>query len=296
MQKENKNNKIISIALATDERYIAPTLVAVRSIVLSSKDIFDYEIFILSEKKLGYFAEKSLLSVANRCKNIEIVFITVGEKLGTIKLSLEGPVKGVTSTTYLRFLLPNVLPYIQKIIYIDVDVVVLSDIAELFDVELGECCVGAIRDVAGLQNKIQRCAELSIPDMDYYVNAGVLLMDLDKFRRYNLSDKMLYVASQKTFPYNDQDIINSICYGSILCISYRYNVIIDYLKEPTNISREFNIDYRKETEKPMILHYAGRTKPWYFPKDKWSLYWWSIVKTFNILTSIMFKIYIKRLI
>ena len=114
-----RSNKIIPIALATDERYLAPTLVAVRSIALTSNGINNYRIFILSEKKLGYFVERSLLSVVNEYNNIQITFLTVGDKLGSLKLSLEGPVKGVTATTYLRFLLPDLLPDVPKIIYLD---------------------------------------------------------------------------------------------------------------------------------------------------------------------------------
>lgn len=289
------NNKIIPIALATDERYLAPTLVAVRSIALTSNDIYNYKIFILSEKKLGFFAERSLLSVVNKHNNIQIAFLTVGEKLGSLKLSLEGPVKGVTATTYLRFLLPDLLPDIQKIIYLDVDTVVLSDIAELFDVELGKCYIGGVRDIVGWENKKERCAELNVPDIDHYVNAGVLLMDLDGFRRDNLSDTLLCTARKKTYPYNDQDIINSICYGRIFCIPHKFNVVVDYLNNPMNISKELNIDYLKETEKPIILHYAGRTKPWYLPNDECSLFWWGIVNSFNIQTKLPFKLYMNRL-
>ena len=295
MQTEYIKNKTIPIALATDERYLAPTLVAVRSIALTSNNIFNYKIFVFSEKKLNYFAKKGLLSTVKKHRNIQIEFLPVGEKLGSLKISLDGPVKGVTTTTYLRFFLPDLLPNIKKIIYLDADTVVLGDIAELFNIELGECFVGGVRDIIGQENKKERCSELNIPDIDHYINAGVLLMDLDKFRRKNLSNKMLCAAQNKSYSYNDQDIINSICYGSILCIAYKFNVIVDYLNNPSTISEKLNIDYLKETVKPTIMHYAGRTKPWYFPKEKWSLFWWDIINTLNAQTKIFFKLYMNRL-
>ena len=294
--KTEVKNKTISIALATDERYLAPTLVVIHSLVKRSKELFNYDIYILSEEKLSFPAERCLHSAAGKHKNVKIKLITVGKRLNSLKLSSNGPIKGVTATTYLRFLLPELLPGIQRILYMDVDTVVLGDVAEIFNLETGDCCVAGVRDIAGFQNKTERCAELNIPDLDHYINAGVLLMDLETFRKDRLSDIMITAANKKAYTYNDQDIINSVCYNRIFCIPFRCNAIVDYLNHPEVISKEMGNDYLTETAEPIILHYAGRSKPWYFPENKWSSFWWEVVKSFNMATRVMFRIYLNRLL
>lgn len=292
---EYRQSETVYIALATDARYIAPTMITVRSIALCSNKDRHYEIVILSEKKLSMISRSCLKSTVKEYPNIRIVFLDVGEKTKGLKLAVNGPVKGVTKTTYLRFLLPDLLGNIQKIIYMDVDTAVLGDIAQLFDFSLNGAWIGGVRDIAGSEDKAKRCAELGIPDIDHYINAGVLLIDLEQFRKENLSDAMMNAAAEKTYAYNDQDIINMICYGKICFLPYACNAIVDYLNHPEMISEVLNIDYLKETENPLILHYAGKTKPWYDPKGRWSFYWWKTAETLTPAAKLIFRIYMHSL-
>ena len=292
---QQRQSETVYIALATDARYIAPTMITIRSIAQNSGKDRRYEIVILSEKKLSMIARSWLKSTVKEYPNIRIVFLDVGEKTKGLKLAVNGPVKGVTKTTYLRFLLPDLLSDIKKIIYMDVDTAVLGDIAQLFDFSLNGAWIGGVRDIAGWEDKAKRCAELGIPDIDHYINAGVLLIDLEQFRKENLSDAMMNAAAEKTYAYNDQDIINMICYVKICFLPYACNAIVEYLNHPEMISEVLNIDYSKETENPLILHYAGKTKPWYDPKGSWSLYWRKTAETLPSGTKLIFRIYMHSL-
>ena len=280
---------IVSVALATDKNYFAPTLVAIKSIVLTSSENHNYRIYILSDSPVNNLEKNIYLSTIKNNENFEIFFITVGDRVGSVKLSENGPTKGITQATYFRFLLPDLLGNIDKIVYMDADTVVLDDIANIYIHDIQECYVGGVRDIAGYQNKDARCQELNVENLDQYINAGVLLMNLDKLRNDNLSEKMLKLAAEKSFPYNDQDIINSICYGRIKCLPFDCNVIVDYLEKPKEISEVLNIDYTKEAKEPIILHYAGRAKPWYSSKGHFTHCWWDVVDSFGWYIKLLIK-------
>ena len=104
----------------------------------------------------------------------------------------------------------------------------------------------------------------------------MILLNLKKLRDTNLDVKMLAAATASSFPYNDQDIINSLCYGHIATLPFRCNVILDYLSTPSEISEVLNIDYERETKKPIILHFAGRLKPWYAKEALLASQWWDV--------------------
>lgn len=283
------NRTIVSIALATDKNYFAPTLVAIKSIVLNSSENYGYRIYILSDSVVNNFQRNIYLSTIENKVNFKMFFITAGDQIGSVRLSKNGPTKGITQATYYRFLLPNLLKNTSKIVYMDADTVVLDDIAHIYSNDIGDCYVGGVRDIVGYQDEKTRCQELNIDNLEQYINAGVLLMNLDKLRNDNLSKKMLKLAAEKSFPYNDQDIINSICYGRIKRLPFDCNVIIDYLEKPSEISEVLNIDYTKETKEPIILHYAGRAKPWYSSKGRFAHCWWDVVDSFSWYIKLLIK-------
>ena len=101
--------RTISVAFATDDNYLAPTLVAVKSIALHATNGYGYAIYILSDHPLGAINKKMFLSAVKNFGNVTITFIAVGHKLGSVRLSETGPAKGITAATYFRFLLPDLL-------------------------------------------------------------------------------------------------------------------------------------------------------------------------------------------
>ena len=298
-QTDKKNMKlkksVVSVALATDSNYIAPTLVAIKSIVLKSSENYDYSIYVLSDKPLSVVEKRLLLSLTRKRANIHILFITVGDKIGSVQLSNNGFTKGITQATYFRFLLPSLLKDQDKIIYMDADAIALDDIGKIYSYNLEGCYVGGARDIVGYQDKENRCKELQIDDLDQYVNAGVLLMDLKKWRENALAETMLEMAAKQSFTYNDQDIINSVCYGKIKCLPCKCNAIVEYLNDPQQISKQLGIDYSEECKKPIILHYAGRAKPWYSKKGRYAPLWWEIADSFNSFISIIIKYSVRKL-
>ena len=290
-----KEAATVFVAVCTDCKYLAPALVAIRSVAMHASEDLDYVIYVLSEKPLGIIAKRALRASGETASNIRVEFLVASSSLGNVNLSASGPIKGVTRATYLRFLLPEMLPDLKKVLYLDVDTVALGDVSRIYSESVDGFYLGGVKDVSGHANAEQRCAELGIGSLNEYVNAGVLLMNLELMRQDGASEKMLDLASKRSFPYNDQDVINSFCYGKIKILEYRFNAIVDFLDNPGEVSFALGIDYEKEASDAVILHYSGRTKPWYHPKHPLSLHWWETARSFGGFSAFLFKIYQKRL-
>jgi len=154
----------------------------------------------------------------------------------------------------------------KKIIYTDPDVIFLADIKELFNFSLKNRTMGGIKDYAiGLRNGKD------------YINAGILLIDLNKWRKEAYSNKCLKELREnpQEFFYAEQDLINKVLKGDITQLPLIWNrqkIMYDQTPARLNISKD---QYRNLLEHPKAIHYTGRIKPWHskyiFPDKKYYL-------------------------
>ena len=266
----------VNIALSTDSNYLIPTAVAVKSILMHAHEDNIYNIYILTDTPLSDEQSAMIKIGAQGHPNASISIRAVGDMLQDVRLCEDGPVKGVTRATYFRFLLPDLINA-DRVLYMDCDTLVLRDVAEIYRQDIGDNYMAGVRDITGHDNVTARLDELRLPTLDNYVNAGVLLMNLALMRRDGIAEKMLLCASHHSYSYNDQDIINVICYEKIHKISPRYNIIVDFLDKTELVSELLSADYSAEADEVVILHYAGRSKPWYHDRNHpWGCHWWQV--------------------
>ena len=172
----------------------------------------------------------------------------------------------VSLATYYRILAPMLLSTdIDIILYLDCDIIINNNIAELYNINLsGYAIGGVIDDDYGNEEKYQR---LSIPQKDYYTNAGVLLINLKYWRENNIVDKCLdYIKNNADrLVQHDQDVINAILHDKIKHLPLTYNFQTAFVL--------FHLQYKYTTEiknmvrecmyNPTIIHYTGSGKPWH---------------------------------
>lgn len=150
------------------------------------------------------------------------------------------------SRLFCMFKLPKEL---DKVLYLDADMICTGDIVELYNIEFEDKMWIACRD-NGIQEKDLK--RLDLP-LDYeYINSGMLLINLSKIREnYEESDIARMIREvHKVLIYPDQDFINKMFYNQIKVVSNKYNLIAK------------DIRYKDLSEKPLIIHYAGSFKPW----------------------------------
>jgi len=169
-----------------------------------------------------------------------------------------------------RLVIPEILS-LDKVIYLDCDVVVNMDIRVLWDVPLEGYSMAGALDVpqsrfssSALSMRLLGC------DAEKYVNSGVLLMNLAKIReKFDVRRGLLWIRRNRhRMKYHDQDLINSYFQGDIKILDGRFN----------KLGAAFSGDINASTG--CILHAAG-DKPWAAPKgsDVDRLYWSSFLKT-----------------
>ncbi len=261
----------MNIAISFNHIYLNYAIVMLTSLCVNNPEHND--VFVLhSELKEADFEK---MSEALKGYDVEIISKDVSEKLGNTSL----PTTASWSTEiYYRLILADILPdTIDRILYLDVDVIVHGSLKELYESEFEGADLMAAEDSNAtdtLGKTTEKVREMLLPllGQNYkYFNSGVLLMNIARIRAVNTFES--YINAMKQWDYQmaapDQDILNFVHYDKVKYISWeKYDLFarIAY-KDGWTLS-----DVR---EKNKIIHFAG-DKPWNFNSTHFELekLWW----------------------
>ena len=195
-------------------------------------------------------------------------------------------VRDISVATYLRLALHKLLPEIDKILYMDVDVLVLDSLLPLWETPLTDHVLAAVRGTVNLSDKWEWNSDrpywhLLAAQKGNYINAGITLLNLSEIPRRGLDVQWNELAKEKLY-YQDQDILNITCQGVMVYLPPKYNRLtymedLEYhrLVEEGIYTQE---EYEEALEKPAILHYAG-DKPWNRYNANLGEVWWDYVNS-----------------
>lgn len=258
----NKEKSIIPIFFTVDDTYVPFLSVTLQSILEKSNSDYNYEIKILYAKLSD--ESKNKISKYER-DNITIEYVDVSEYLEKVKDKLYTR-DYFSMTTYFRLFIASLYPQYNKAIYLDSDIVVLRDIAELYNIDLGDNLVGAVPDDIIQKNKVfQEYVEKVVGVSSYrnYFNAGVLVMNLEELRNYHFEEKFVYLLGTVKYAIiQDQDYLNRICKGRVKLIDFGWNIM------PSASAREI------EEENINLIHYNYQYKPWHYDNILYGKYFW----------------------
>ena len=169
--------------------------------------------------------------------------------------------------TYLRFFIEDLLPEaITKVLYMDIDIVVVKSLKELWNTDIKDYSCAAALDLEC--HDVSRYNRLGYDMADLYFNAGLLLINLDWWRKNSVSKRAFdfLLKNPKKCLFHDQDALNYILHGKVLWISNSYNAMYAVFKSESDrllILKEKFSELKRESSFPVIIHYAGRLKPWH---------------------------------
>lgn len=265
----------IPVVFATDENYLFYTAVAITSMAENAKADTFYKVYILVSGELG---KGHLLfdKLQEKYDNLKIHFLPVEESLFR---NVHIHNSHVTKATFYRLLLGNLLQE-DKCLYLDSDIIVNTDLQELYATELESAYIAGVRDLwldlMEEEEREERRIKTGIPSMEQYVNAGVLLFHLKKIRRDGMTEKFC-AHMQKDYPYEDQDIVNVCCYDHIRRLPAKWNLFTLFMGQREMLEQK-GID--KETihqmkERKGIIHYATPfIRPWESRRFLCNDIWW----------------------
>lgn len=163
---------------------------------------------------------------------------------------------------YARLLLPSMLTDLDKVIYLDCDLVVNKDLNDLWDTDVNDVAVAMAPDYN--YNNEETLGRLG-GHVSNYLNSGVIVMNLDYWRKHDIQNKVLtyIVDNRDKIIYPDQDALNVILKDERIELLIKYNVA-PYLfyKNIENIPGDRYAEIKEARESPVIFHYMGPTKPW----------------------------------
>ena len=277
----------IPVFLASDD-YYAPFMCTTMYSVLEHTNDF-VEFYVLDNKiseKSKSLTEKSL----KEFKNYSVEYLDITE-LGIDKLPNIGH---YTANTFSRYYIPMIKPNIEKMLYIDVDIIVKSDIAEFFNQDISGYAMGATSEDFYAKNKA--CLKEYYPeykDESDYFNAGILVIDNQEFIKNNYAQILLDTAIK----YKDylhcpsQDVMNIVPEGKVKILNQKFDYMPDHYDFYKNFrGKEFADDLKKNA---VIIHYTAG-KPWHNNSCANEDFWTVVNKTkFQKDIKNMLKIYEK---
>ena len=174
-----------------------------------------------------------------------------------------------------KMCLGEILPEYKKVVYLDTDIIVFGDLSELYDTDMDDAYIAGVHSLFHYLYRRHFPERLQIADMACYINAGIMVMNLDKIRNDKIQTKLTKLIGT----YNDsvdQHIFNRVCYGHIKLVSpvYNTNRTHEWLYEHPEIFIGLTPQQVIEVkEHPMIYHYTGPQKPWRYFDLRYSAVW-----------------------
>ena len=268
--------RVIPVVFATNEKYAPYAGVAIQSIIEHAGLGRYYRIYVLhselSDDMVRLLEAQSSRNLSVRCLNVEMLV-----HLKNANLHVRAH---ISKETYYRFIIPEVLGIYPHVIYLDCDLVVLRDIADIIPNDMGTNLLAGVRNVC-MSQAAKRLRDYFDLDSALYINAGVLVINLTRWKMEKIEEKcflFIHDTSPQKLLWMDQDVLNIICRDRIYYLdeawNYYWHMIYgkaDYIVLCKPITDRIGENF-------YILHFASNLKPWTSPELALSRYFWQYAR------------------
>lgn len=289
-KKANSNDINIPIAMALDDNYVYPTVVAITSILENTKENTKIYIYLMHPGEFKEENKGKILKLKEKYKNLNLEFINMEDRFKNANN------KGLATPTYYRLSLSSLLPNLNKIIWLDGDTLTLDDLSDFYNLDMDGLYYRGFLDHN--KEELDILKDFGIED-DHYICAGVMLINLEKLRQDNMEQKFVEFIAQNNekLKQHDQTVINVLCYNNIDILPAKFG-IFNYFGDTNGLKayRESLIAKNKYTleelvdalKKPTVVHCV--VKPWKDPNVAFGKVWWEYAKKTDLKFEI-FKTY-----
>jgi len=245
----------IDIVLASDEKFAIPCMITITSILENNKD-YECHIYVFNTGYTDSTKDKFKQLSFHYGREIELIEVSTA-KLEGLNIN---PIYSIV--TYFRFLIPEILNDCDKCIYLDSDVIVRHTLEEFWNTNIDYVACAVIGDQNA--DNVLEGNRLRIENLHYF-NAGVLLMNLNYWRKNNLCTKLITELTdhKDEYIYNDQDAMNALLYQNVVFVSFKYNFQNGLYFKNRFVSYKYWGDIDESMSDPVIIHYCYAIKPWH---------------------------------
>lgn len=216
--------------------------------------------FYIIEDNIGVKNRQLLLQSMNSY-NAKVTFLTIDNSNFAHVVESDR----IPRTAYFRIVAPELFREmgVKKLLYLDCDMVAVTDIAQLWALDLSDYLLAAVED-AGFHHRLEK---MSLPvHSALYFNSGFMLINVEAWLRKEITFRVLNFIENhpEKLRFHDQDALNAVLSGQWLQLHPSWNAqsyIMEGVKE--HPLPEGEKEYEETRKQPKIIHYSGHVKPWH---------------------------------
>ena len=248
-RRKQINENCINVVYICDYKYCMPTIVSIKSL-LENTDYKSINIYVISNERIDNYVNKYI-------SNINFIFFE-NEFITDINLFHQH----VSKSALLKFSIPSILKDIDKVIYLDSDIIINNNLHDLYSINLDDYYAAATNDMYYILHK---------NITGNYYNSGAMLLNLKKLRDDNAEQKLISLKLEENDKNKlvDQNIFNTYFRNKkIKSIDIRFNNLYGPITRKfkiEDVNRFYNINYNDFNDlvnDSYIIHFADREKPW----------------------------------
>ena len=277
----SEKNNAVNICMITDDNYIMPTSVAICSMT-ANKGPEDYVFYIITSN-LSEESEKKFKSFERDGVTVNIVREDAEKRFNGLHSFRKDSICVASLSALLKFIIADLFPQLDRILYLDGDLIVEDDLLELYNTPLGDNYAAAVLDISKLywKSDFNSCVE-------NYFNSGVMLLNLKKMREDRLSEVLIETKRNLAdSSLMDQNVFNIVFDKKAVMLPLIYNFQSLGLDRAgskwgiDDVNAFFGTKYKSKAQlfdDARIIHYASKNKPWKEP-DAAHAYRWNHYRT-----------------
>ena len=289
---------ICNIVYIFNDTYVIPTIVSIFSLIKSNSRNF-LNFYLISSTNLPENVVSLLQSFSSNQVKIQIIYEINNEKIKQYSTCNSG----ATNDALLKFEICNILPQIDKCLYLDGDTLIKNDIGLLYFIDINNYYAAVIKDSGAIYSKT-----LYVNTVKSYFNSGVMLLNLKMLREKKISDRLFEKKKEinaKDQTLMDQPAFNYVFDNHIKLCDVKWNTLITNLMRANILSKcsinDLNVFYGASYKSfkdlfnsSVIIHYASKQKPWNTNCELYNTYMLPWKKIHNSIPWNAFNICIKN--
>ena len=263
-----------NVALICDDKYALPTMVCIQSIIMNTNADTTIHVctFGLSDENMTSFNRLST-------DKVKVIVDVFASDMYSDLLNRINQKSHVTPTALIKFELSSYFKELDRLLYIDSDIIVRKDLSTLFTSDLSGLYLAASYEFYKyLENKRYRFRKHW--DESFFFNSGVMLLNLKKMREDNISEKLWdYKLNRAKTTLMDQESLIAICSEKALHLPIRWNFNPVFYNQEylEDINKVYNASYSSIgalLDDVAVIHYVGKKdKPWIYSTARMRDYW-----------------------
>ena len=252
--------KEIAIVSSCNTKFV-PHLAALFVSVLENSDPKTFVRFYVVDDNIDAESKKLLrFSVKNSRMNTDVEFLKINKEFFENVVTSDR----IPETAYYRIAIPELFrgKNVERILYMDCDMVALDDITKLWSLDFNGAIVAAIED-AGFHQRLEKM-EIPAKSMRYF-NSGLMLINVEKWLEQDITHKVLKFIEEnpEKLRFHDQDVLNAVLHDRWIALHPKWNaqgyIMANAKKHPTAKGEK---EYEEARQNPSIIHFSGHVKPW----------------------------------